>query len=164
MKNLHLILSAFVALAGFLPQGNAQGILNSASGFAVLGGSTVTSTGDTVLTGDLGVYSGTAITGFYPPGIVNGTTYAGGAVADAAQADVLLAYNHLAGESFNQELSGQDLGGLALTPGVYFFSSSAQLTGQLTLDALGNSAAQFVFQIGSTLMSADSAQILLKNG
>jgi type VI secretion system secreted protein VgrG len=124
MKNLHLILSAFVALAGFLPQGNAQGILNSASGFAVLGGSTVTSTGDTVLTGDLGVYSGTAITGFYPPGIVNGTTYAGGAVADAAQADVLLAYNHLAGESFNQELSGQDLGGLALTPGVYFFSST----------------------------------------
>jgi len=163
MKSNYLILSALVTLAGFLPQSKALGILNSAGSFAILGGSTVTSTGNTVLTCDLGVSPGTAITGFLP-GSVSGTTYAGGAVAAAAQADVLLAYNLLAGEAFNQNLTGQDLGGLTNVPGVYHFNSSAQLTGILTLDAQGNSNARFDFQIGSTLTTASSASILLVNG
>jgi type VI secretion system secreted protein VgrG len=61
-------------------------------------------------------------------------------------------------------LTGQDLGGLALLPGVYFFSSSAQLTGILTLDGNGDSNARFDFQIGSTLTTASSSSILLING
>ena len=163
MKNQGVILSAFVALAAVLPQSKAQGILNSAGSFAVLGGSTVTSSGNTALTGDLGVSPGTAITGF-PPGSVSGTTYAGGAVAAAAQADVLSTYNLLTGEAFSQNLTGQDLGGLTKAPGVYHFNSSAQLTGILTLDAQGDSNARFDFQIGSTLTTASSASILLING
>ena len=164
MKSKCLILSAIVALAGFLPQGKAQGTLGSADSFAVLGGSTVTSAGNTIITGDLGVSPGTSITGFFSvdggPGIVNGTIHDNDTVAAQAEADALTAYNNLAGEPVNTVLTGQDLGTLLLTPGVYFFSSSAQLTGTLTLSGNG----YFVFQIGSTLTTASSSSILLING
>ena len=69
------------------------------------------------------------------------------------------AYNILAGQSVTSNLTGQDLGGLTLTPGVYFFSSSAQLTGTLTLDFLSNPNALFVFQIGSTLTTASGSSV-----
>ncbi len=158
-----LALTAVVALAGALPQGSANPLLGSADSFAVLGGSTVTSTGDTVLNGDLGVHPGTAITGF-GPGIVNGATYAGGAVAAQAQADALIAYNALVGEAPDSELTGQDLGGLTLSPGVRNFTSSAELTGILTLDAGGDINARFDFQIGSTLTTASASSVVLING
>jgi type VI secretion system secreted protein VgrG len=95
---------------------------------------------------------------------VNGTIYNTDTVAGQAQADALTAYNFLAGEPVNSNLTGQDLGGLALLPGVYFFSSSAQLTAILTLDGNGDSNARFDFQIGSTLTTASSSSILLING
>ena len=163
MKSKRLILSVVMALACFLPQSKASLILGSADSFAVLGGSLVTSTGDSVLNGNLGVSPGTAITGF-GPGIVNGATYAGGSVAALAQANALTAYNTLRNETPNQNLTGQDLGGLTLAAGVYSFSSSAQLTGILTLNAGGDSNARFVIQIGSTLTTASSSSIVLING
>lgn len=138
--------------------------LGTASSFAVLGGSTVTNTGATVISGNLGVYPGTAITGF-PPGIVNGTIHATDAVAQQAQVDALTAYNALAGSGpITQTLTGQDLGGLTLTPGVYFFSSSAGLTGTLTLDAEGNPDSLFIFQIGSALTTASNSSVVMING
>ena len=133
--------------------------LGTASDFAVLGGSTVTNTGSSVITGDLGVSPGTAITGF-PPGIVNGTIHAGDASAALAQTDLTTAYNTLAGMTLTQDLTGQDLGGLTLTAGIYFFSSSAQLTGDLTLSGPGD----FVFQIGSTLTTATNSSVLAIGG
>ena len=167
MKSKQLTLSAIVALAVLLPQSKADVILGSADSFTALGGSTVTSTGNTILNGDLGVSPGTAITGFAfsltpGPGIVNGTTSVGGS-AVTAQADVLTAYNILAGETPNQNLTGQDLGGFTLLPGVYHFDSSAQLTGMLTLDANNNPNARFDFLIGSTLTTASTASVLLIN-
>jgi hypothetical protein len=121
--------------------------------FGVLGASAVTNTGNTVIDGNLGVYPGTSITGF-PPGIVNGTIYDGDAVAMQAQADALAAYTFFQGLSSNENLSGQNLGGLELTPGVYTFNSSAQLTGELTINWEGLSNQNVVFQIGSTLTAA----------
>jgi ice-binding like protein len=141
----------------------AQDSLGSAQGFAVLGGSTVTNTGATIVTGDLGVSPGTSVTGF-PPGIVIGTIHAGDAVALQAQADALTAYTNLAGLACDVDLTGQDLGGLTLTPGVYCFDTSAQLTGALTLDAQGSDSAEFVFQIGSTLTTATLSSVTLING
>jgi len=162
MKNKYLILSAIMTLAGFSTQGQSSLILNSAGSFAVLGGSAVTSTGDTILNGNLGVYPGTSITGF-SPGIVNGVTYAGGPVAQQAEKDAVSAYNALKSETPIQDLSGQDLGTLILTPGVYFFSSSAQLTGTLVLNAQNDPNAIFVFQMGTTLTTATGASIDLIN-
>ena len=141
-------------------------VLGTAQGFLVLGGSAVTNTGPTIVTGgSLGVSPGTAITGF-PPGIVvaPGAIHAADAAAAQAQSDVTTAYNTLAGQARTATLTGQDLGGKVLTQGVYFYATSAQLTGQLTLDAQGDAGAVFVFQIGSTLTTASNASVLLVNG
>jgi hypothetical protein len=81
-----------------------------------------------------------------------------------AQGDVTIAYNALLGTACTTSMTGQDLGGLTLTPGVYCFASAAQLTGTLTLDALGNPTAAFVFQVGSTLTTATAAAVVLING
>jgi Ice-binding-like len=136
--------------------------LGRASTFAVLGGSAVTNTGATVLTGDLGVSPGSSITGF-PPGQVDGTLQST-PVSTAAQADIGTAYGDASGESCDYDLSGQNLGGMTLTPGVYCFDSSAQLTGVLKLDAQGSSTAQWLFKITSSLTSASDAAVVLVNG
>jgi hypothetical protein len=140
----------------------AQVALGTAQNFAVLGGSTVTNTGPTVVTGNLGVSPGSSVTGF-PPGIVAGTVHAADAVSAQAQSDLTIAYNTAAGLPCNSDLTGQDLGGMTLTPGVYCFSSSAFLTGTLMLDMQGNPNSQFVFQIGSTLTTASASTVVLLN-
>jgi hypothetical protein len=137
--------------------------LGTAETFIVLGGSTVTNTGSSILDGDLGVWPGLSITGF-PPGTVNGTTHAGDAVAQQAQSDLVTAYNDVAGQACDTVLTGQDLGGLTLLPAVYCFSTSAQLTGTLTLDAQGDPNAVWVFQVGSTLTTATDAVVDVING
>jgi len=139
--------------------------LGTAGSFAVLGGSTVTNTGSSVITGNLGVSPGSAVTGF-PPGIVTPpfTIHAGDAVAAQAQVDDTTAYNTLSSRPITTFLTGQDLGGKTLVPGVYGFTSSAQLTGQLTLNGLGNPNSVFIFNIGSTLTTASASSILLING
>jgi hypothetical protein len=138
-------------------------VLGNAASFAVLAGSTVTNTGPTVISGNLGVSPGSAITGF-PPGSFTGTIHAGDVIAAQAQASLLTAYTTAAGLPFTSNLTGQNLGGLTLTPGVYFFSSSAQLTGTLTLDALGDPNAVFLFQVGSSLTTASNASVVFTNG
>ena len=141
----------------------AAPILGTAQSFAILGASAVTNTGPTIINGDLGLSPGTAVTGF-PPGIVNGTIHAADAVAAQARNDANTAYNSLAGQPCNTILTGQDLGGLTLTSGVYCFASSAQLTGTLTLNGQGNPNAVFIFKMGSTLTTASNSSVVLVNG
>jgi hypothetical protein len=160
---LGLLLTVLPFLGGAPAAAQQAPTLGSAVRFAVLGGSTVTSTGPSAITGDVGVSPGTAITGF-PPATVNGTIHAGGAVAAQAQVDATIAYNALAGAACTTVMTGQDLGGLTLTPGVYCFATSAQLTGTLTLEALGNHNAVFIFKIGSTLTTASNSAVNLRNG
>src|SRR5690606_35773700 len=111
--------------------------------------STVTNTGPTFVTGDIGLSPGSDVVGFPPGSVLVGTIHAANAVALQAQTDLTAAYVSLDSEGCTLDLSGQDLGGMTLTAGVYCFSSSAQLTGTLTLDAQGDPAALFIFKTGS---------------
>jgi hypothetical protein len=139
--------------------------LGSAGNFAVLAGSTVTNTGATVVTGDLGVSPGTAVTGFLP-GIVNGTQYTGvDSAAVQAQEDLTAAYNDAAGQSTGPVTVAGNLGGQTLYPGLYKSTSSLEISsGDLTLDAQGDANAVFIFQMGSTLTTTTGRQVILTNG
>lgn len=139
--------------------------LGTAGTFGVLAGQTVTNTGPTFIDGNLGVSPGSAITGF-PPGLVSGAIHQADAVALQAQTDLTTAYNMAASQVCDTDLSGQNLGNLsgAVTPGVYCFTSSAQLTGTLTLDAQGDPNSVFLFKIDSMLTTANGAVVAFING
>ncbi|HVE67956.1 MAG TPA: ice-binding family protein [Solirubrobacteraceae bacterium] len=166
-RRLGLALAAASALMAFPTAAQAVPVdLGTAGPFVVLGGQSVTNTGPSVLNGDLGVSPGTSLVGFGSPAVVNGATHNNDAVAGQAQADLIVAYDVAANEPVAPAnvLTGTNLGNRTLTAGAYRYTSSAQLTGQLTLDAEGDPTAQFVFQIGSTLTTAPASSVRLING
>lgn len=142
----------------------AQISLGSAQAFGALGGSAVTNTGATTVNGNVGVSPGSSVTGFPPGVVVGGTIHSNDAVAVQAQNDLTTAYNNIAATPCTADLTGQNLGGLTLTPGVYCFATSAQLTGALVLDAQGNPDALFLFKVGSTLTTASGSTVTVING
>ncbi len=157
---------AFAALATFAAQAKAQS-LESAETFAVLGGSTVTNTGTSLISGNVGVSPGSAITGFPPGIIINGALHAADATATQAHADLATAYTAFAGLASPpaNNLTGQDLGGKTLTPGVYHYDVAATWSsGTLTFDAQNVPTARFVIQIGTTLITPSSSSVVLING
>jgi hypothetical protein len=138
--------------------------MGTAAPFAVLAGSTVTNTGSSVISGSVGLSPGTAITGF-PPGIVNnGTIHAADAVALQAQNDLTTAYNSAAGRTPVTVESNPDLGGDNLVAGVYKGTSTLSLTGTVTLNGQNNANSVFIFQAASTLITASSSTVQLING
>ncbi|MGB2898489.1 MAG: ice-binding family protein [Candidatus Acidiferrum sp.] len=162
MKKLLLVIC--VLSMGSLGWAQSAPSLGSAQSFAVLGSSGVTNTGPTIITGDLGVSPGTAVTGFPPGTVTGGALHAGDAPATAAQAAAHTAYAALVAEPCGTNLTGKTLGtspgAVTLSPGVYCFDSSAQLTGTLTLTGSG----VYVFQIKSTLTTASKSSVVLAKG
>ena len=130
--------------------------------FAVLAGSTVTNTGSTVIAGDVGVNPGTAVTGF-PPGLASGAIHKADGAAAQAQAALTAGYIDAAGRSGGTSVAG-DLVGKTFTAGVYKSTSSLALSGDVTLDAQGDPAAVFIFQISSTLTTGSGSHVILANG
>jgi hypothetical protein len=151
-----LVLNPFSATAGTL--------LGTAQSFAILAASTITNTGPSTISGSVGLYPGTSITGLLPVQVTNGIIHTTDAVAQQAQLDQTYAYQTLAGLGVGVDESGVDLGGLTLTPGIYSFSSSAALNGVLTLDFQGNANALFIFRIGSALTTGSGSSVVVVNG
>jgi cell division septation protein DedD len=135
--------------------------LGTAGSFAVLAGTTVTNTGPSTISGDLGVSPGTAVTGFPPGTVSNGTIHSADGVAAGAQSDLTTAYNDAAGRSPTAGVPGFIGAGQTLTPGVYKASSSLDVGGSLTLDADGDPNAVFIFQAPSTLIMDSASSIIL---
>jgi LPXTG-motif cell wall-anchored protein len=156
-------LVAVVAGLSMAPAGAAQApvALGSAASYGVLGGSTVTNTGSSVIEGDVGVSPGTAITGF-PPGTATGTMHANDTAAANAQSALTTAYNDAAGRATTSTIAA-DLGGQTLVPGVYA-GGAIGLTGTLTLDGGGDPTATFIFKAASSLVTASSSSVALIGG
>ncbi|MES2799242.1 MAG: ice-binding family protein [Bacteroidota bacterium] len=135
------------------------------SNLAVLAGASITNTGATNITGDMGLSPGTSIGGF-PPGILNGTLHINDAIANQAKLDLVAAYNNAAGRTSTDMLTvSGNLGGLTLTPGLYKSTSSLSLSsGNLTFDAKGNSDAVFIIQIASSLTTTSGREVILSGG
>jgi hypothetical protein len=140
--------------------GPATVFLGSAGTYAVLGASTVTSTGPTVVNGDLGVWSGTAYVAGTPAATVNGTVHAGDVIAQHAQASAAIAYNDAAGRTTAPITVAGDLGGRTLAPGLYKSTSSLALTGTVTLHGSG----VYIFQVASALTVSNGGTVVLSGG
>ena len=159
-----MALGLAIALVGVSRAGAAQPTvgLGTADSFAILAGTTVTNTGPTTISGNVGVSPGSAVTGFPPGTVTNGTIHAADAVAAQAQSDVTTAYNDAAGRT-PCTVVGADLSGQTLVPGVYC-GGTLGLTGTVTLDAQGNPGAVFIFQGASTLITASGSNVAVING
>jgi uncharacterized repeat protein (TIGR01451 family) len=162
MKKLRILLPC-LTLGVCLQAAQLPVNLGSASTFTVLGASTVTSTGPTVINGNVGVSPGTAVTGFPPATVVGGVLHVADGPAATAQSDLTAAYIDAAGRTVPAVVAG-DLGGQTLTPGLYKSTSSLGITGVLTLNGQGNSNSVFIFQVGSALTTATSSQVVLIGG
>ena len=149
-------------------EANAEGSatsLGAASSFAVLGASTVTCAVAADVTGNLGVSPGTSITGFNPDCTITGDIHAGSDLAAQAHADLGIAYGKIKGVVCEHDLTGQDLGGQTLSPGIYCVDAAVGLTGDLTLDGGGDANAVWIFQVGSAITTAtDSSVVMSGNG
>lgn len=134
--------------------------LGLAGTFAVLAGTTVTNTGPSWITGGLGVAPGSAVTGF-PPG-TSGAQHKGDSTATTAQTNLTAAYTNAAAQPCpgTNNFTGVNLGGKTLVPGVYCQTTAPTLTGTLTLKGSG----VYIFQIGSTLVTASGARVVLIGG
>jgi hypothetical protein len=138
--------------------------LGKAGAFVVLASSTVTNTGSTSLTGDLGVYPGTSVLGF-PPGTIVGTMHVTDPAAKDAQADLTTAYNYAAGLTDGAVTVAGNIGGQTLTPGLYKSTSSLAISsGDLTLDAQGDESGIFIFQVASALTTTTGRKVFLAGG
>jgi len=157
-----LLASGLVALAcSALPSWAQNVSLGTAANFGVLAGSAVTNTGPTVVTGNVGVFPGSSITGF-PPGSIapgSGFLHSADSIAQQAQSDLTAAYNDAATRVCGTPIAGGLLGGLTLTPGVYCMGAG-DLTGTLTLDGAG----VYIFQMASSLTTASASSVVLLNG
>ena len=139
--------------------------LGTADKFALLGASGITNvSAHTYIIGDVGSSPTPAITGLKRSQVKGRLFLKASPVTAQAQKDLTVAYNEAADAKCGTDLTGKDLNGMRLGPGVYCFSSSAGLTGSVTLDAHGNPNSQWVFQIGSTLTTASNSKVVMVLG
>lgn len=142
--------------------------LDCAGDFGILAGSTVTNTGPTIVSGDLGLSPGSAVTGFPPGKVINGSILINTSKSNAAKLCLTSAFNDGAGRSVNVIInSSGELGGLTLAPGLYKSApgSFGITSSDLTLDAKGDANATWIFQMpSSTLTVGNGRKVILAGG
>jgi type VI secretion system secreted protein VgrG len=179
MKNLNKYLSGsflvitvlFLTASSRTTLAQTAPSLGAAQSFAALAATTITNTGLTVVSGNVGVSPGTAVTGFGPGVIQNGAIYSGGgSLAGPAESSAQTAYNDLVAQpcvpanNLSGKILGVTPGAVTLSPGVYCFDTSAQLTTTLTLNDGGDPNALFIFQMGTTITTASNSQVQMSSG
>jgi hypothetical protein len=154
------LLAAFLAVISAIPVS-----LGTAGEYAILAGAAITSAGSagTVITGKMGIHPGTSVTGF-GPGLLIGDLNIANAASLTAKNDLELAVVAAMVKTTTLDLTGIDLGGMTLVPGVYSFASTAAVNGVLTLDAAGDHNAEWIFKVGSALLFPALSQVWLING
>ncbi|MET0864884.1 MAG: ice-binding family protein [Nakamurella sp.] len=165
-----LVLALAVSTGGLLvaTAGGVQAAtavpLGTADAYAVLAGTGITNTGPTTITGDVGTAPTPSITGQNDITLVPPSAYhQADAEAIQAKVDLSAGYTNAAGQSRSAD-SGAELGGQTLVEGVYGTDSALGLTGTVTLDGAGKTDGVWVFQAGSTLITASSSSVVLING
>lgn len=157
-----VLVGSFVALGSDVAAAPVEVGLGTAASFAVLAGTGITNTGPTTITGDIGTFPTATITGLTSL-TVSGTNHAGDSVTQGAKTDLTTAYTKAAGQGPTTAIAA-DLVGQTLKPGVYNSASAVGLSGVLTLDGAGDPNAVWVFQAGSTLITASGSKVVLLNG
>jgi hypothetical protein len=154
-----------VGVTAFLPgiSSAAQAPVNlgTADSFAVLAGQGITNANATTIVGDVGTFPNPAETGFTSVALT-GTNHGGDAVTAGAKDDLVTAYNQAAGAGPPTSVA-VELAGTTLKPGVYS-GATLEITGTLTLDTEGDPNAVFIFQTGSTLITAPGSSVTVLNG
>lgn len=141
---------------------NVKITLGTANKFGVLAGASVANkSAHTFVIGDVGSSPTCTVTGLKPSQVKGHLYLKCSPVTAKAQKDLTVAFDQAAAAHCDTDLTGKDLGGLKLVPGVYCFSTSAGLTGTLTLDTRGNPKSQWVFQIGTTLTTANNSRVIM---
>lgn len=158
-----LALIGTLAIPSFAYAAQAPVDLGTVATYSVIAGSTVTNTGPSVLSGDVGVSPGTAITGFFPPGVYAGVEHAADAQAAKAKSDLQIAYTDARGRKPPTAIAA-GIGTKTLKAGVYKAVSALALNGDLTLDGEDTVGAVFIFQVPSQLTTASNSNVRLING
>ena len=150
-----VVVEAASATPPFVPLGAAES-------HGVLAGTAITCITGGIIGADIGISPGNTVTGFGPC-VITGVQNLANGVAAQAQLDLTTAYNQLFGlpcPPANAIVA--DLGGTTLPAGVYCSASNINVTGALTLNGGGDPDAVFVFQAGTSLVTA--GDIILSNG
>jgi hypothetical protein len=164
LLTISLLVVSFLAI-GAHAQSDSDAVkinLGTAEQFAVLGATGITNiSAHTYIIGDVGSSPTPAIVGLTQSQVKGHLYLKSNAVTAEAQKGLTVGYNQAADAPCpkDHDLTGKDLGGMKLGPGVYCFSTSAQLTGTLTLNAHGNPDSQWIFQVGSTLTTATNSKV-----
>ena len=160
-----LVVAALLQTSVANAAGQATVDVGTASSFALLAGTGISNTGSSVITGNIGSFSTTTITGF-PPGVLTAGSinHAGDSVTQGAKTDLTTAFGDAAGRTPVTTVA-TELGSTTKNAGVYnSLSGTFGITGALTLDAQNDPSAVFIFKTASTLVTAAGSTVVLTGG
>lgn len=157
------ISATFLASVGTAQAAAVLVPMGTAEPFAVLGGLGISSTGTTLINGDIGSLPNPVmnVTGSV---VLTGTDHRGDGVTATAKSDLTAAYLNAAAQPSDVTVGTTDLAGQTLTPGTYTSASTLSISGPTPLTLNGGPSDVFVFQAGSSLVTSPTTSVVLIGG